>query len=383
MAQHLPRSRTDALVALVGLVLCETAVWVRVDAISTPVAGGQWLLVVYPLLLAVPLAWRRQVPLAAYTVIVSGVALQAVVTGDSPEGLPLMYTWGAGTYAVAAYSDRRQATTGLAVGLLGYALYALNNHDIQTGKASEQWAGSFFAMALLTVWLVGVFVRNRRQERLAEQRAQALERHAREAVADERARLARELHDVISHNLSVMVVQAAGARAAGNVDPSTLEKIENSGRESLVEMRRLLGVLRREDESAALAPQPGIGQIGALAHHVRAAGVPIEITIEGDYTDLPQAVDLSVYRIVQESLTNVLKHARDARATVVVDCAADAITIDVVDDGTASNGRSHVGHGLIGMRERVAMFGGELIVGQRPTGGFAVHARLPRKAPSS
>ncbi len=378
LVSYVPTSRKDALVALIGLVLCVVAVSSNGSAIATRVAGPTWLLGVYAVLMGVPLAWRRHSPLAAYAVVMAAIILQAVVTGDSPEGLHLMYCGGASTYAVAAYSSLRRAVIGLVIGMFGYAVYALNNHDIRTGLASEEWAGSFFAVALLTVWLVGVFVRYHRREKISEQRARKLERQAREAVSQERARLARELHDVVTHNLSVMVVQAAGARASGDGNEATLEKIENSGRESLVEMRRLLGVLRRDDDAATLAPQPGIGQLEALTDHVRAAGVRVELTISGDTGDLPQALDLSVYRIVQEALTNVLRHAGPATASVFVDIGTESVTVDVSDDGHQVPTASEVGHGLIGMRERVLLFGGQVTAGPGAAGGFVIHAELPR-----
>ena len=156
-------------------------------------------------------------------------------------------------------------------------------------------------------------------------------------------------------------------------------KIENSGRQALAETRRLLGVLRDPGEETGLAPQPGIDELGALAESVRAAGVPVKLVVSGDHFALPAAVDVSVYRIVQEALTNVLKHAAHACADVTVACADDAVTIDVTDDGSRqpANPTPVGGHGLAGMRERVAMFGGELCAGPRPNGGFAVQARLP------
>ncbi|HKC29790.1 MAG TPA: sensor histidine kinase [Jatrophihabitans sp.] len=375
---RLPRSPLDWLIAIIGLALCEVATWVQPNPISTFVAGPAWMLGVYPVLLAAPLAWRRAAPIAAFTVIMTGVVLQAVVTSDTPEGIHLMYAAGFGIYAAAAYSDRRPAVLGLVIGVAAFGVYSAENRDVRTGKASELWAAAFFGVALVAVWLIGVFVRNRREEAGARLRAIELEREAATAVADERARLARELHDVVAHSLSVVVLQAAGARAAGVVDPTTLEKIERTGRESLVEMRRLLGVLRRADDEPGLEPQPGISRIDELADRVRAAGVPVDVRIDGDRAALPPALDASVYRIIQESLTNVLKHAGRAHATVSVRVDTSAVTIDVIDDGSGPAQDSEGGHGLIGMRERVALFDGELSAGPRPGGGFAVHARLAR-----
>jgi signal transduction histidine kinase len=177
----------------------------------------------------------------------------------------------------------------------------------------------------------------------------------------------------------VIVLQAAGTRASGKPAGPSLEKIENSARQALAETRRLLGVLREPGEEAGLGPQPGIGDLGELAASVRAAGLPVHLVIDGDPAALPAAVDVSVYRIVQEALTNVLKHAGPARAEVAIGCAADIVTVEVTDNGTAEPGRKALagGHGLAGMRERAAVFGGELAAGPRPGGGFAVRARLP------
>src|SRR5581483_3986170 len=202
------------------------------------------------------------------------------------------------------------------------------------------------------------------------------EREAELAVAEERARMARELHDIVSHNLSVVVLQAAGARAAG-ANATTLEKIERSGRDALVEMRRLLGVLRDEDGDASLAPQPGIAQLAELVAGVRATGLDVELVVEGHGDELSPALELSVYRIVQEALTNTLKHAHAANAVVRVERDRDAVRVEILDDGRMPVAPTPNGHGLVGMAERVALFGGELSAGPLAEGGFAVRVTLP------
>jgi signal transduction histidine kinase len=237
-------------------------------------------------------------------------------------------------------------------------------------------------LQLLAFWLTGVLVRARRQAASLARRNAALQRQAEQAAAAERARIAGELHDIVAHHLSVMVLLAAGARASGTATGpalENLENIENSGRQALAENRRLLDVLRDTSEETALAPQPGIGELDALATNVRAAGLPVNLVIDGDPAAVPPAVDVSVYRIVQEALTNVLKHAGHARADVRIGCADEAVTIEVTDDGTTQLGDRALacGHGLAGMRERAAIFGGELHAGPRAAGGFAVRARLP------
>jgi signal transduction histidine kinase len=372
----------DLSLALVGVALTAVAVW-SVNVIGTPFAGPTWLKVIWPLLVGAPLALRRRAPLLGWTVIWAGISLQALITGNSPEGLELMFVMAVGSYSVAAHSTLRRALAGLAVTTVGAIVYGQANHDIMSGNTGNEWSAAFFATALLATWLAGVFVRDRREAVAQAARTAAAEGRAERAVADERARMARELHDIVSHNLSVVVLQAAGAQAAGGTDTGpTLEKIERSGRQALVEMRRLLGVLRQPDEPAAgpeLSPQPGVAELAALVEGVRAAGLPVALVIDGDPGQLPAAVDISAYRIVQEALTNVLKHAGTARAEVSVRGGDDEVLIEVTDDGTGPQavGLADGGHGLAGMRERVALFGGELVAGPRPGGGFAVRARLP------
>ena len=217
-----------------------------------------------------------------------------------------------------------------------------------------------------------------RRERLADAFADL---RAREAVTDERARIARELHDVIAHDVSVMVVQAQGAaRVLEGEQPevrAALAAIETTGREAVDEMRRLLGVLRRSDEEMAFAPQPSLTALDALMTAVREAGLPVALEIVGDPVALPPGVDLSAYRIVQEALTNALKHAGPARARVVVRYAADAVELEVSDDGAGVADAPGTGHGLVGMRERVALYGGDLQAGRLHEGGWTLRARLP------
>jgi signal transduction histidine kinase len=239
-------------------------------------------------------------------------------------------------------------------------------------------------------WGVGyVYDGHRRRTAELEERAARLEREqateARAAVAEERARIAREMHDVVAHSLSVMVVQAEAAEAMLEVDPQRAQRplsaVQDTGREALTDLRRMLGALRAPDEGApSLAPQPGLAGLDALAEHVREAGLPVDLRIEGEPRPLPAGIDLSAFRIVQEGLTNVLKHAGPARAEVLVRYDPDAINLEVTDDGRGSGGdRENGGHGLVGMRERVAVYGGELRAGPRPAPerGFALSARLP------
>jgi signal transduction histidine kinase len=255
------------------------------------------------------------------------------------------------------------------------------------GKGGDGGGAPAVTLALLQLvafWLAGVLVHARRRAASLAARSAELQREAGQAAAAERARIARELHDIVGHHLSVIVLQAAGVRASGKPAGAALEKIENSARQALEETSRLLDVLRDPDEVAGVAPQPAIGELDALAASVRAAGLPVNLVIDGNLAALPAVVGVSVYRIVQEALTNVLKHAGPARAEVAIGREQDTVTIEVTDDGAGQhgneqhgNGSGGGGHGLAGMRERAAVFGGELTAGPRPGGGFAVRVRLP------
>jgi signal transduction histidine kinase len=208
---------------------------------------------------------------------------------------------------------------------------------------------------------------------------------ARVAVAAERARIARELHDVISHNVSVMVLQAAAGADVFATHPErareALGSIETAGREALAELRRLLSVVDASaDEGAGLAPPPGLSRLPELVERVRATGLDVSVTVTGDERELPAGIDFSAYRIVQEALTNTLKHGHAATARVDVRFGEQMLDVQIVDDGTAAaraDARTGRGHGLIGMRERAAVFGGELQAGPRSQGGFVVRASIP------
>jgi len=298
----------------------------------------------------------------------------------------------AGSYALAAHDTLGRAIAGLAVAVPGLTIFTTATHQSALGMVNPrtllggqvQGGTGYLAGEILLFWLVGVFVRGRRQAAALAARNAALQRQAEQAVTAERARIARELHDIVAHHLSVVVLQAAGARASGQASDRTLEKIEHSGRQALTEMRRLLGMLREPDEEPALTPQPGLAELPALAESVRAAGLPVHLVIDGIDAALPPAVDVSAYRIVQEALTNVLKHAGSACAEVSIGYVDDSVTIEVTDDGPGLDTADPLwaeatqgGRGLTGMRERVALFGGEVRAGPGPDGGFAVRARLP------
>jgi signal transduction histidine kinase len=246
-------------------------------------------------------------------------------------------------------------------------------------------------------WLLGIFVRVRSEQvAAAGARAVSLElehdARAREAVADERARMARELHDIVGHALNVIVIQAAGARRVFDARPEVpreaLASIESTGREALFDMERMLGILRTADSSdGAMGPQPSLDELDGLAAHVSEAGIPVKVVVEGERRELPASIELSAYRIIQESLTNCLKHSAASSVTVTVRYAPEDLEVEIVDNGRGSSGlrgsQGPGGRGHHGMRERVAVYGGEIVMGRiSAAGGYRVRARLPLRAPS-
>ena len=340
------------------------------------------------LLLAAPLAWRRRAPVAMICAFVAAaVANEALggalfsfpAGGDSGGEIPPFASLATGVlafYSLGAHAVDNETRIGLGIGLVGLWTTVLVSGQTDFGSF-------FFSTALgLTPWLVGRNFRARSLRLAAAEREQ--EQRTRLAVGDERARIARELHDVVAHSVGVIVVQAEGARRVFDRDPErareALGSIELTARKALAEMRRSLGVLRDEERSAALQPQPGIDDLDALLEHAREGGLSVELAVEGEPRALPRSVDLSAYRIVQEALTNTIKHAGQVRSQVTVSYGERELKLEVSDDGPGSSGDGAEGSrglGLVGMRERVASHGGELHVGSSPEGGFVVRASLP------
>jgi signal transduction histidine kinase len=333
-----------------------------------------WLVGPLAALTALPLAGRRYRPLAVFAIALGAlVALNLSGVDTFAPGVAVA------VYTLAAHCDRR---TALRAGLLGLAVYIPASLYASGGSVVPS------VVFLTAAWILGDNLRTRRAYlRELEEKAERLERereeNERRAAADEQARIARELHDVIAHNVSVMVVQAAGGREVFETNPNrareALASIEATGREALTELRRLLGVARaHEDGSASLEPQPGLERVGALVEQVRAAGLTVEVRVEGEQRDLPTGVDLSAYRVIQEALTNTLRHAFAQRASVVVLYGERELVVEVLDDGAGPpRAGGQDGRGLVGMQERVGLFGGELRTGARPEGGFRVWARFP------
>jgi signal transduction histidine kinase len=342
-----------------------------------------WALV---LLHTLPLVARRRFPGTVLALVVgSGLAFAALDLPPVMLGVAILVA----VYSVAAYGSWSVALAGLAG--VEVALVAVQLTPGRTGVGTL--VGNLGGVA--AAWLLGQFAHNYRayaarlEERTTELE-QAREELARRAVVEERLRLARELHDVVAHAMSVIAVQSGVGAHVADTNPQEAAKalaaIEATSRAALEELRRLLGVLRQEDEpQGALAPVPGLADLDSLLAEVGKAGLAVKLQINGTRPPLPAGVDLSAYRIVQEALTNVVKHAGPAHAQVVVGYRDQDVTVEVTDDGrgwvtSASDGRVGSGHGLIGMRERVQAFGGELQTGPRPGGGFRVAARLPLAA---
>jgi signal transduction histidine kinase len=350
----------------------------------TPPRGMLALGYALALLHTLPLAARRRFPGAVLGIsVASGLAVAAL---GVPEILgPAILV---AVYSVAAYGDRWVSLAGLAAAELGSAAVQLTPGRFQAPTVVSN------ALVFAAAWLLGYFVGRRRAYTAQLEQTAELERAraelARRAVAEERLRLARELHDVVAHSISVIAVQSGVGAHVAKTQPEeaakALEAIEATSRAALIELRRLLGVLRQEGESqGALAPVPGLADLDSLLAEVAKAGLGVRLQVEGTPSPLPAGVDLSAYRIVQEALTNVVKHAGPARAQVVVGYRDQDVTVEVIDDGrgavtSVSDGRVGSGHGLIGMRERVQAFGGDFQAGPCPGGGFRVAARLPLAA---
>jgi signal transduction histidine kinase len=371
------------VLALTGAI--ETLAW-HGNMLGDPIRGPKPLVVVLPLLMAVPLLWRRRRPLLVWCLGGAGIVVQAIVSQHSAEGLEILSVLFVGSYSVAAYADRRDALIGLGVLFVTYGVFAWEDPNSRSGRTSDEWATAFFFVVSLASWLAGVVTHDRRTSAAAAAHTAALEREREQLLAEERSRIARELHDIVSHNLSVVVLQASGARAraeAGGGDvSSTLEKIELSGRTALVEMRRMLGVLRADDHDPMLAPQPGVDDIAALVESVRRTGLVVALETTGDLVGVPSAVGLSAFRIVQESLTNTMRHAEATHADVAVRRDDGGLVIEVHDESPLPPGPVIAGHGLTGMRERTSLLGGDFLAGWDAR-GFVVRARLPIAQPGT
>ncbi|GII61681.1 two-component sensor histidine kinase [Sphaerisporangium krabiense] len=331
-------------------------------------------------LLIVPLLWRRSRPVLTFAAVAAVSFAQWLMRVDVlPGNLAVLVAM----YGVASRCAPRWAIAAGLVAELGACLSLARWQGLPFGAYASA------SMFVVAPWVGGIYasVRRRYLESL-EERAMRAERErdqqARIAAAAERARIARELHDVVAHNVSVMIVQADGAGYTIDSDPEkarrAVQTISSTGRQALAEMRRLVGVLREDaGPEEEYAPQPGVAELDDLVAQVRRSGLPVEYTVKGAFRDLPEGEQLVIYRIVQEALTNALKHGGPgARATVEMEYGAREILLRVTDDGRGAAAPAGIGgHGLVGMRERVAMYDGSVKASPRPGGGFQVAVRLP------
>ncbi|HEU4451010.1 MAG TPA: sensor histidine kinase [Gaiellaceae bacterium] len=380
-----------ALLAIAGML----ELVVGRDSPGAP-ATSLWFAVPAVAVLVLPLFARRRFPFAgpaAYWLIAAALTFV--------DGLLIPFIGSLGVVGMAAgfllgnLRDDRQAGIGLAI-VLGCIVIVVSN--IPGPQSASVLV--FVPLRFVVSWVAGYALRERsqraeaaemratlaeREREAAEMRATLAEREreaaARIAVAEERARIARELHDIVAHAVSVMVLQVGAVRhklpQALDEDKEALGRVEHAGRTALAEMRRLLGAMRRDGDGLDLAPQPGLDGLDTLVDDVGHAGLPVRLHVDGDPFPLPRAIDLSAYRIVQEGLTNALKHARATRADVTVRYRPDELGVEVLDDGAGTATSDGLGHGLVGIRERVKIYGGEMNAGAAPEGGFVLSARLP------
>ena len=343
--------------------------------------GSLWVLIPLTVLLFLPLLARRRFPFGAPAALFIYAAAVSFFEGrlvTFPFAIFLAVL--TCSFLFGMLPERRQAVSGLGIAL-GAAAIVTHNHPTQ-GASDFLFIGVLFTIVWLTGNALGAKLSQYRQ---AEERAERLEREreerARAAVAEERARIARELHDVVGHSVSVMTVQASGVRRLLRPEQErereALLIVEQTGREALAEMRRLVGVLRRPEEAPALAPQPSLQYLDKLVDQVRESGLDVDLKVEGEAAKLPASVDLAAYRLVQEGLTNTLKHAQAHRAEVLVRYGNGEVELVVADDGNGKGGGDGGGHGLVGLRERITVVGGELNAGPLAGGGYEVRARLP------
>jgi signal transduction histidine kinase len=381
MSSIRPLLRRCAFDALIVLAALEIGLEVALRDDPREPTTTPWLTAPAMALLVLPLLLRRRFPFAAPAAVWAVAAVLSFVDGRLVVfSITASVAGMAAAFLLGNLRDDVQARAGLAVVIAGSATVVYNNPDHATGEF-------VFAPVLFGIgWLAGYALRERSaQAEEAEERAAQAEREretaARIAVAEERARIARELHDIVAHSLSVMVLQVGTVRRklpdTAADDREALTDVEQAGRTALAEMRRLLGAMRRDGDEVELEPQPGLDRLESLLAEVRRTGLQVELRVEGEPYLLAPATDLSAYRIVQEGLTNVLKHAQARQAKVALHYDLRQLRIDVSDDGTGNGATDGLGHGLVGVGERVKIYGGEMSAGPLPGGGFLLSASLP------
>ena len=368
----------------VALGLLATGAWMA------EVSGGDVtpVVVVLGVVAGGALILRRSAPLAVLLTTLGAVVAIAIITPDA--GDPLEASAASvliALYTTAALCELRESIAALALTAGVLMVLSLATADVENRQTSALGGAIVVGALSAGIWGLGAYAQTRRryareqQERLA-QLERERDQLARIAVHEERASIARELHDIVAHSVSVMLVGVRGARDVLRTSPTVaddaLAHVETSGEQSLAELRRILALLREPEDGAESRPQPSLADLDELVADYRDAGLPVRLEVTGEQEPLPGGVELSVYRIVQEALTNVLKHSRPTRVTVTLAFRDSRLELEVVDDGTTpDNAIEMPGHGIVGMRERVALLGGELETGRRVGGGYRVAARLP------
>lgn len=336
--------------------------------------------------MTVPLLWRRRSPLFVVVIVVGAFAVQTLLGIPDNAQLASLAAILVACFSLGAHAPRTRAVVGV--------LFALASTGLTVALEPVPAAADFGFVGLVVggAWAVGRLVRARTHESHAHQRradelAAASEERARLAAEGERRRIARELHDIVAHSLSLMVVQAGGAEQIVRTDPdraaAALGTIQATGRQALIEMKRLLGLLREPEGEQELRPQPHLDHLAVLVEQVRAAGVPVELRVEGPRRPLGEGVESSVFRVAQEALTNVMKHASGAQVDIRLHYGDDELRLEITNDGPDMPHMDGAGRGLVGMRERTELLDGELEAGPRTEGGFRVHARFPLQTPTA
>jgi signal transduction histidine kinase len=363
------------------LIAAAFAAWMALDLVARP-DGQQLLPVACGLVATLPLAFRRRAPVASFVVILAGlVGLAVVIPSSYAASAPFLAVSVWALFSLGVYAAGAQFWMSIVA--VGFSIVLAS---LGEGSAFSAGTVMFFLAFVGTPWAAGVGLRLYRQRQAEEvtRTAKVLAAEAArsaEALEAERSRIARDLHDVVSHAMAVTLMQARGGRRmlSGDVDAarSAFDAIERTNVQALGDMRRMLNVLRDTGGEGAQAPLPSLRRLPQLIDQVRASGVPVDLSVAGDLDQVPPGVDLSTYRVIQEALTNVLKHAGPARAQVRVGCESDHLDLIVSDDGNGPTRDASGGHGLAGIRERVAVLGGEVTAAAGPLSGFVVRARLP------
>jgi signal transduction histidine kinase len=365
----------DAALAAVVLLLGQAEAWGGV--VSSELTGPRWALAAAYAICAVALVFRRRDPLAVALVIAAVLAAEFAAFGSS-EGLGAFLIPVIAAYALGAGDSARRGLIGLAA-LLAMGVVWVAFDPINHGRLTERAGQAIWLTPWAVAFVFGLYWRSRRLN--LEQAAREQAERADRAVAEERTRIARELHDAIGHSVAVMTVQTSAVRrllhGGQQKERAALETVEATGREAMAEMRKIVGVLRSGDEAPDLAPPPSLAQLDRLADNFRHAGLTVDMEIAGDPAAVAPGLSATVYRVVQESLTNSLKHAAARRVRVLIECRPDRLEVTVTDDGRGGAADPAKGAGLTGMRERVKVYGGTLLAGPAAGGGFTVHAVLP------